>query len=472
KKTSDLKKNRSWDVFYQKGGIIDKIIKDLHESCTRIVKKESAITVTGEKILKEEEVELFIGDYFQIRSGITTIADEYFILTNEVLEKKDKILYLKIANTERLSIKQKEKLITEYNEIRNKLNKSEKEDENNFYFNEKGVLYLKITKNGKEKLKPTFNEIFNCPALLIYLRQYQKELKEKLKNYDEWTQERPYKWATIRRGGNVKLWNKSKKKNINTDLESFYDSANKIFFNYIMKTNNIFGFYEGPMVATSDMYFFHPAKRNINIYYILAYLNSKLMTFYFLNKPINIKRSKSNIENDVPVFIPRSENEKILFKSIIQTEKRVIKNFKKLEKEYRLLGFDFSLEPESPQSIKINFKTYFNKKNSKLPSLKDLSYEINDSTKIQKIDRDSFPILIDNPFNYKYFKEFQINDTILGDRLFRYKTLKIYCSKEKAHILERIIKNYDYFNQDKNTISDLMNHKFPDENLFKELANI
>ena len=53
------------------------------------------------------------------------------------------------------------------------------------------------------------------------------------------------------------------------------------------------------MVAATDMYFFHKYGESMNTYYMLAYLNSKVLTFYFKERPIELQRQKSNVENDI-----------------------------------------------------------------------------------------------------------------------------------------------------------------------------
>ncbi|KKN57208.1 hypothetical protein LCGC14_0564540 [marine sediment metagenome] len=474
KKTADLKKNRSWDLFYKEGGEIDIIINEIEKSCEKVVEKEIMGGLISKNVIKTH-----VGDYFEIRNGITTIADKYFILMDNDLLVLNDNYYIKIKNTKEMKLTQKELLIKEYHEIMLRIlklkeieaDKSKFEEENYNFFDKNGVLWLRLSENCLKKIKKSYktpaiyrhglkitesvgkmiffnkeSEIYDCPALLLYLRQYKDILIEKLSNYNEWTSERPDKWVTIRRGGMVKLWNRERRKIMNTDLETYYDLKPKIFFNYIMKTNNIFGFYDGQMVATSDLYFFHDTKKKIKISYILAYLNSKVMSFFFAKRPITIKRSKSNIENDVPVFLPRDENERILCKFISIIERKLIKTLQEYESTYRMQGFHFNLEIDDINDVQVNFEQFIRYNSLKLSKVDDLVYKIDKFQEIDTVDRDSFPLIIQGIATTKTIKSLRVKETG-NDRVFYNRNFKIYCLTQIADDFEKVLNNFRLFRE-------------------------
>ncbi len=496
KKTSDLKKNRSWDIFYEEGGTVDTIITEIEQSCTRTIEKEFAGGIKSQKTIKTH-----IGDYFQIRYGITTIADDIFILNDNNLCEKANHSFLKIESTRDKNLSQKQKLIKEYKDILFKVNKPKETiiTENDFnqggfyFYDNEGVLWLRISNRGLKRLKNNYKtpaiyrhglnlnecvgkmiffnkeaEVHKCPAIFIYLQQYREILTEKLKGYKEWTSERPYKWVTLRRAGSSKLWDESRQKNVDTDLEEYYDSKPKIFFNYIMKTDNIFGFYDGPLVGASDLYFFHPSKKKIKLSYILAYLNSKVMTFFFANRPIYIKRAKANIENDVPVFIPRNENEKILYSYISKIEQKIVRKLKDLETTKRLQGFNYNLELADIGEIKVNYEKFVRHNNINLPTLDDLSYKLTGDGETAEIDRNSFPIIVRDIKTVNFMNKFRIEDTET-DRIFQNKSFKLYCVRDKAEMLEQIIDNFRFFKEKRFRPSEILGLHFISEKEFNDI---
>ncbi|MHA1147766.1 MAG: N-6 DNA methylase [Promethearchaeota archaeon] len=474
KKTNNLKKNRSWDLFYKEGGNIDIIIKEIEKSCEKFVETEHMGGLKSKNVIKTH-----IGDYFEIRNGITTIADDYFILTDEKLKILNNNYFVKIESTKEMKLNQKKLLIKEYQEIMlrilrlkdPKADKSKFEQHKFFFFDNEGILWLRLSEIGLTKIKKSYKtpaiyrhglkitesigkmiffnkelEIYDCPALLLYLRQYKDILVKKLLGYNEWTTGRPDKWVTIRRGGMVKLWNKERRKTMNTDLEMYYESKPKIFFNYIMKTNNIFGFYDGQMVATSDLYFFHHTKKDIKISYILAYLNSKLMSFFFANRPITIKRSKSNIENDVPVFLPRNKNEKSLCNLISILERKLIKKLQEYEKTYRMQGFHFDLELNEINDILVNYQQFIQYNKLDLSSIDDLAYKIDNDQEIHSVDRYSFPLIIKGIDTINTIKSLKVKETE-DNRIFYNRSFKIYCSNQLVDDFQKVLENFQFYKE-------------------------
>jgi len=171
----------------------------------------------------------------------------------------------------------------------------------------------------------------NCPVLILYLSQYKAEILKKLEEYNELTPTRPNKWVTLRRSANITLPDRSKR-----ILYDYYLDKPKIFYNYRVGNNNIFGFTNNHMVAATDMYFFHKFGEKINTYYMLAYLNSKIMTFYFKERPIELQRQKSNVENDIPIFLPRNDREQLLQRVIIAYERKLTRKLQRLERFFLL----------------------------------------------------------------------------------------------------------------------------------------
>jgi hypothetical protein len=93
---------------------------------------------------------------------------------------------------------------------------------------------------------------------------------------------------------------KNKRKLI--DLEPYYDKEPKIFFSYI-STSNVFGYTEDSYYATSDTYFLwlREGNNNFDYLFLLAYLNSKIVNFLLKAKNITIKRSKTKLEEEIPI---------------------------------------------------------------------------------------------------------------------------------------------------------------------------
>ena len=134
------------------------------------------------------------------------------------------------------------------------------------------------------------------PTLTEYIRQYENELSEILRNAKE-KQEYIY---FPRRGSFIIRMRDNRRELV--DLEPYYDSKHKLFFKFI-SDKNVFGYSKKPYYATSDTYFLWPKgnENDIDYPFYLAYLNSKLVYFLFKAKNLFIKRSKTKLENNLPV---------------------------------------------------------------------------------------------------------------------------------------------------------------------------
>jgi len=257
----------------------------------------------------------------------------------------------------------------------------------------------------------------NCPVLILYLSQYKAEILKKLEEYNELTPTRPNKWVTLRRSANITLPDRSKR-----ILYDYYLDKPKIFYNYRVGNNNIFGFTNNHMVAATDMYFFHKFGEKINTYYMLAYLNSKIMTFYFKERPIELQRQKSNVENDIPIFLPRNDREQLLQRVIIAYERKLTRKLQRLERFFRLKGFHFDLNISNEDETEIDLETFVSEVD--LLTVEDLSYRVSGDLEAYTIDRDSFPILILNQHNLKKLGRFK--EIVFGNDVhFKYKSLTI-----------------------------------------------
>jgi len=131
------------------------------------------------------------------------------------------------------------------------------------------------------------------PNLIKYLKQFEQELKETLKN----AKENPYDIYFPRRGSHIRQ--NTNKRLVN--LEPLYDNSPKIFFKFISR-ENIFGYTSDQYYGTSDHYFMWSKKPSeFSLLFLLAYLNSKIVAFLFKSKSLAIKRSKTKIENEIPL---------------------------------------------------------------------------------------------------------------------------------------------------------------------------
>jgi len=109
--------------------------------------------------------------------------------------------------------------------------------------------------------------------------------------------ENPYDFYFPRRGSQIK---QNRDRGL-TNLEQLYDNSPKIFFKFISQ-KNIFGYTSDQYYATSDTYFLWSKKpMEFSHLFLLAYLNSKIVKFLFDSKGLAVKRSKTNIENGIPL---------------------------------------------------------------------------------------------------------------------------------------------------------------------------
>jgi hypothetical protein len=232
-----------------------------------------------------------------VRNGLIFIKDDIFILNeknNLNIESDDIFIqingkYLKLSEKEknRLKIINKSRLIKPYGHDQDIPARYA------IYFN-KSQFNSKAINIRNEILEAKY------PVLTTYLRQFESNLKNILIN----AKENPHDFYFPRRGAfirNLECKNEATKENL-FDLEPLYDNAKKIFFKYI-SNENIFGYADSSYFATSDTYFLWPKvpEMQINYPFLLAYLNSKLVRFLFKAKNIKIKRSKTKLEEDLPV---------------------------------------------------------------------------------------------------------------------------------------------------------------------------
>jgi len=270
----DLKHDGSWNLLYPKEvkAVVDKI----------------------ENYCKVNGIILKLNDFFIIRNGLILINDKLFILKEgkEVKVEKDQFYihingkYFKLNESERNRLKKvyKSKSIIPYG-----------------YLNEDYVGYI-LYFNKNEFGNQSVNERNHLlekkyPSLTKYLIQFKDELRKTLIN----AKENPHDLYYPRRGSFIRKI-ESNSKEILVDLEPYYEHNQKIFFKYISTENN-FGYASDPYYATSDTYFLWPklSEKNINYLFILAYLNSSIVSFLFKAKNIIIKRSKTKLEYGLPV---------------------------------------------------------------------------------------------------------------------------------------------------------------------------
>lgn len=421
KQTSDLAPDRSWDIFYPAEGIIKEIMDCIIQNCTYSIEKVDAFG----NPYSEQGVK-YVKDFYVLRVGVLTTVDEVFIITPDILKIHEDQYLLKINSSINLRRSEKQKFVDKFTgEIDSsgyvwlELSDIEKQRLMDLYKTPSVYPHgLDVSKRvGKliffedERLYP------NCPVLILYLSQYKAEILKKLEEYNELTPSRPNKWITLRRSANITLPDRSKR-----ILYDYYHDKPKIFYNYRVGNNNIFGFTNNRMVAATDMYFFHKFGEKINTYYMLAYLNSKIMTFYFKERPIELQRQKSNVENDIPIFLPRNDRERLLQRVIIGHERKLTRKLQRLERFFRLKGFHFDLNISNEDEIEIDLETFVSEVD--LPTVEDLSYRISGDLEAYTIDRDSFPILILNQHNLKKLGRFK--EIVFGDDAhFKYKSLTI-----------------------------------------------
>jgi len=271
---NDLEGNKSWNLLYP-------------EEIKRIVNKI-------ERCCMKDEHTLYLKDYFLIRNGLIFIKDEIFILKeqNDLLQKNDSF-YLKI-NEKFVKLTQKEQTRLK------KLYKSK--SIRKYGYNQRDYIGYALYFNRNE-----FNQMNNqnldayykrnYPNLVKYLNQTKNQLKATLNN----AKENQNYFYFPRRGDRIKRNKKNGEYEL-IYLEEYYEKKKKIFLSYITE-ENIFGYSDQPYFATSDTYFLWPKipEEDIDYHFLLAYLNSEIVQFLFYAKSIKIKRSKTKLENSLPI---------------------------------------------------------------------------------------------------------------------------------------------------------------------------
>ena len=231
-----------------------------------------------------------LGDYFSIRNGLILIKDEIFILkeNEQIIFDGDDILIKINDKFTKLNPLEKKRL--------KKIYKSRAVIPYGYLLEEKEGYLLFINKSDFEhfKIGDRENQISKIyPNISKYLKQYEQELKETLKNANE----NSYDLYFPRRGSHIR---QSRDKGL-VNLEPLYDNSPKIFFKFISQ-ENIFGYALDQYYATSDTYFLWSKKpTEFSLLFLLAYLNSKIVAFLFKSKSLAVKRSKTKIENGIPL---------------------------------------------------------------------------------------------------------------------------------------------------------------------------
>ena len=336
-----------------------------------------------EKFCCENDKIQVLGDKFLIRNGLILIKDDIFILKEEqdIRFDKNRVLIKIGGQFKPLNSRETKRIKKMYKSRAIKAYGYEESDFEGFliYFN----------KNNTQANQQILNEY---PTLIGYLKHYENQLKEILKN----AKENPENIYYPRRGSHIKQKNHRKL----LDLEEMYDSFPKIIFKFISQ-ENVFGFCLGEYYATSDTYFLWPIRRdNYNIYFLLAYLNSNIVRFIFKSKSLTIKRSKTKLEKEIPLPLISGD---LSFKMA-----SIVKLIEIISK-WLVLNI---------HSLNLNSKKFL--------------YEISDSIdEILKIDREEFSSAIEH-FDIYYFR------SIIDDLFYQYFDLD---GKE----LDYLIKKYYTF---------------------------
>jgi len=234
-----------------------------------------------------------IQNYFVIRNGLILINDNIFILKEGKELKLDNNNYYIQVNGNYMRL-------TEIEKTRLKKVFKSKSIKSYGYHAEDSIGYILYFNKSEFNQKPSFNRNKlleqKYPTLTKYLKQFETQLREILIN----AKENPDDFYYPRRGSFIRIQEEQGKEKL-LDLEPFYDNNQKIFFKYITN-ENVFGYSHDPYYATSDTYFLWPlANGKIDYLFTLAYLNSKLVSFLYKAKNINIKRSKTKLEHGLPM---------------------------------------------------------------------------------------------------------------------------------------------------------------------------
>lgn len=292
----------------------------------------------------------YLKDFFLIRNGIIFIKDDIFILTksknlnieNQEFSIKINNKYVQLSEKEKKRLKKiyKSKSIIPYGFHR--------DDYIGYaiYFNKNELYSQNLEKRNRFYEK-------NYPVLTEYLKQYEEVLKNVLIN----AKENPKDLYFPRRGLFLRNSEKNQKEEL-LDLEPLYDNGKKIFFKFI-SNKNIFGYSNDPYYATSDTYFLWPrnSEKEIDYLFILAYLNSKIITFVFKAKNISIKRSKTKLEYEllIPNIYNFESEEALCIIELIKLLTRYLIKIHRLKKK----NIPSSIKQEF---IRIKNTSYFNNK--------------------------------------------------------------------------------------------------------------
>ena len=271
----DLSKNNNWILKYP---LVVKNVVEMIENYCRF-----------------NGVTAYLTDFFVIRNGLILIKDEVFILReNENLKIVDTDMFIKIdENFVKLRDEEKSKLKKIF---KSKVIQPFSYDKSIFsgfliYFNKNEFKNQNLTIRN-ERIEKKY------PNLIAYLNQYKGDLENILRNAKENIKDIYFP----RRGSLIIQYDiEHRRKLIN--LEPYYDKEPKIFFSYI-SNSNAFGYAKDSYYATSDTYFLwlREGRNDIDYLFLLAYLNSKIVKFLFKAKNIVIKRSKTKLEEEIPII--------------------------------------------------------------------------------------------------------------------------------------------------------------------------
>ncbi|MBD3211346.1 MAG: N-6 DNA methylase [Candidatus Lokiarchaeota archaeon] len=271
---NNLEGNNTWNLSYPKE------VKDLTEKIEKFCIKDRKI--------------FYLKDYFLIRNGLIFIKDDIFILQeNETIIHENGSLSIMIDD-EFVQLNKKEQMRLK------KLYKSssiKKYGYNKNAYKGYALYFNRNTFNVDKGMSHAFQIENEYPNLYNYFQQYQKELQAALKN----AKEDQSHYFFPRRGDRIRKRSEDNSSRL-VFLQEHYEKAKKIFFPYI-SDKNIFGYSDEPFFATSDVYFLWPKipEEKIDYNFLLAYLNSEIVHFLFHAKNIKIKRSKTKLENSLPI---------------------------------------------------------------------------------------------------------------------------------------------------------------------------
>ena len=268
----DLKPDKNWNL------ILPQEIKDIVSVIEKYCELNGRISS--------------LADYFRIRNGLILIKDSIFILKESInLKIVDDEYFIKVGSSfVKLSELEKRRLKKIYKSKSIKPYGHKTDD----------YLGYLIFLNKNEFNATSIHERNNLlkeryPNLIRYLDQFKDELQHILIN----AKENPADIYFPRRGASIRRFERNSGEDL-IDLEPMYDSHEKIFFKFI-EVENMFGYSNQPYYATSDTYFLWPKSTPIDYLFLLAYLNSKIVTFLYKAKSLTIKRSKTKLEQGLPL---------------------------------------------------------------------------------------------------------------------------------------------------------------------------